>query len=473
LEAFVSECVRKQVVSNIQVPAWVFEAFGKPVENRNFNYDSICDTRKGPNYWGTDSGYPGWKREEAQMWYYYSARRYIDAGFEAIHLQDAMEASENIHVDKVLTKLREYAKSKARRGLVLFHNFFTITSSGSKIDDRLLFDINGNGLVPLETVNENGVLKARIYYLGEIPGSEYGLTWFGRSGGGQHPLGFYADICPTLLELDNYGLHGTPGVSNGPDFGTWGYDDISWYALQPSWYRDEWLRYLDDVMKKNCLTKDGRQAYFPLYPMRRSLHPDVTFPPVTYKPGKSFSLDFLSDYSGSDENVGMQYNADNTFTLSTKAFFRANRQSDGCPNGFGQEDIIRELFLGKNAPEDPRYNTVVLPEGYKPDKPGNPSSSHQQDNLSSGQGTGGESRTPADESQPEDDGFGESSDEGANVDSDVSDPDIISNPKATSSILPVILGMIGAIVLAGGGVTGFVLYRKKKALKDAKEETEK
>jgi len=52
---------------------------------------------------------------------------------------------------------------------------------------------------------------------------------------------------------------------------------------------------------------------------------------------------------------------DGSWTLTVGAFYRANNPSDGCPNGFGQEDTIREIFLGKNHPEDPALTGCVVP----------------------------------------------------------------------------------------------------------------
>lgn len=363
LQGFVAEIVRKSYVDKIKIPDWVFEAFGKAPENRNFSFEKIIDTRLGADYWGKDAGYPDYSREEALMWYYYCIRRYIDAGYESIHIQEGGDTGEYKNVDKLLTMCREYAKTHARRGIVLFHNFFDMATGGNKIGNRLLFDIQGNGLVPNETVKEDGILKCRI-------GSpaDFWCTWFGRSNGGEHPLGFTTDICPTLLEFDNYGQQGTLGVSNGEAFGTWGYDDITWFASQPESYRNEFLLYLDDYMKHNGLTKDNKQAYFCLYPMRRVITADPKWPVTAYNPGENASADFLFDYcSKANENIEVKVLNDGTISLITKEFYRANRQSDGCPNGFGQEDTIRKIFLGDNAPENAELTKVVLPLGYKSD----------------------------------------------------------------------------------------------------------
>ncbi len=365
LQGFVAEIVRKSYVNKIKIPAWVFKAFGKTPENRNFNFDDIIDDKLGPDYWGTDAGYPDYGKEEALMWYYYCICKYIDAGYESIHIQEGENSTEYKYVDKLLTMCRSYAKTHARRGIVLFHNFFNMDTGGNKIDNRLLFDINGNGLVPNETVKQGGALQCRI-------GSpdDFWCTWFGRSAGGEHPLGFKTDICPTLLEFDNYGQQGKLGVSNGQAFGTWGYDDITWFASQPEWYRNEFLLYLDEYMSSYGLTREGKQAYFCLYPMRRVITADPKWPVTTYTPGKNASSDFLLDYCAKNhEHTEIKVLKNGKIELTTKEYYRANRQSDACPNGFNQEDTIREIFLGKNAPEKPELLKVKLPAGYKAQGP--------------------------------------------------------------------------------------------------------
>lgn len=211
LEAFVAEIVRKSYVENISIPAWVFEAFGHTPENRNFRFEDIINKEKGPDYWGTNAGYPDYSNQETLYWYYYCIRRYIDIGFECIHIQenDEQDLSEIANVDKLLTMCREYAKTKARRGVVLFHSFFSMVNGGAKVGDRLLFDIQGNGLVPNETKKEvvdgETVMKCEISHY-----EDCWLSWFGRSNGGEHPLGFQVEICPTILEFDNYGGNGKP-----------------------------------------------------------------------------------------------------------------------------------------------------------------------------------------------------------------------------------------------------------------------
>ena len=370
LQGFVAEIVRKWYVKDIPVPAWVFEAFGEEPEARNFVFEDIINEELGPNYWSTNAGYPDWSRPETQRWYYYCIVRYIDAGYESIHIQEG--ASEgNVYdpddlaaCDKVLTMSRDYAKKHARRGVVLFHTFFAMAGGGCKVGNRLVFDINGNGLVPNETEynEETGAYECKISY----PDGTYWCTWFGRSAGGEHPLGFTVETCPTILEFDNYGQISELNVSNGPAFGTWGYDDITWFATQPEEYRNEFLKYLAEYAASNRLSSEGKQQYYILFPGRRCITPDPNFPVTKYYIGDDFNVDFLLDYASQD-NYTIDFAEDirgSYYTLTHKGYYKANRVSDGCPNGYNQEDTIREIFLGKNAKEDPRWDTVVLPEKY-------------------------------------------------------------------------------------------------------------
>ncbi|MBQ8752573.1 MAG: hypothetical protein IJZ13_05670 [Clostridia bacterium] len=373
LQGFVAEIVRKGYVNNIPIPAWVFEAFGEKPEERNFVFDDIIDQTAGPNYWGSGAGYPDWSRPEAQRWYYYCIVRYIDAGYESIHIQEApyiekqgrYDPDDLAACDKVLTMARAYANAKARRGLVLFHNFFPMAGKGSKVGNRLVFDINGNGLVPNETVynEETGAYECSV--------GDTGMTWIGRSQGGEHPLGFTCETCPTLLEFDNYGplTHLQQNVNNGPNnFGTWGYDDITWFAVQPEEYRNEFLHYLDELTTTKYLSSTGERQYYILYPGRRCITPQPNYPVKTYYPGDLCSVDYMLKCGEQDRyNIKTVEDIRGTrYELTCTYFYRANRQSDGCPIGSNQEDTIREIFLGKNAPEDPKWDTVVLPAEYMP-----------------------------------------------------------------------------------------------------------
>ena len=73
-------------VNRIPVPAWVFEAFGLPAEERCFRYDDMLfPGGRCKDFWKQGVSVPDITRQETQMWQYYRACRYIDAGYEAIN----------------------------------------------------------------------------------------------------------------------------------------------------------------------------------------------------------------------------------------------------------------------------------------------------------------------------------------------------------------------------------------------------
>lgn len=332
LNAFTAEIVRRGCTDGTPIPAWVFEAFGKEPEPRNFRFDDIITLEKGPDFWGKDAGYPDYSREECQMWYYYCNRRYIDCGYECIHMQESADDSEIPQVDKVLTLCREYAKKAARRGLVLFHSFFRRETGGDAIDGRLLFDIHGNGLVPHRTVAEEGAQKCKICNRDESP-----YTWFGCSRGGRHPLGFEVESNPAIMELDNYGNH--------PDFAPWGHDDITWFSLQPEWYRNEFLWYAERLLSENYRTSDGKRTYYFMLTLRRCIVPEKLAPRVAYFPGEGFDEAYFRAFCGDrEEGIEARRLPDGSYTLSIPKTYHSNTRSDACPTGGNQERTIQAIL---------------------------------------------------------------------------------------------------------------------------------
>jgi len=371
LQACVFEIVYKGTVNSIAIPDWVFQAFGKTPEHRNFKYDDVifpAGSQYTTGFWGNNqSAVPDINNPETQMYFYYLIRRYIDAGYESVHLGQAemdmnyQNINNAVAWDKVLTLARIYAKTQARRGIILFDAHSAIDSPGLKVGNRLLLDIQAAALCPNETTKVNGAEECQA-----LDSNAYWLSWIGRSAGGEHPLGFHIDHLITILEMGNDGLPPAdskikPGTPTPSGFWDWGYDDITWFALQPGWYRNQFLLETNAYLKKNDLDSQGKQVYFLQPPLFRIHSGTVT---LTYKPGKSCNTDFFFDFI-STEKIKPNYDSKtNTFTLTVPNIYRANRQSDGCPDGFGQEDTVRQIFLGKNAPENPSLLKVVLPPKY-------------------------------------------------------------------------------------------------------------
>src|SRR5947209_10953033 len=84
LQACVFEIVTTQV-ETVPVPSWAFEAFGQPVERRNFRYAEMIYPQGQRRDWGRGGSVPDISRPETKLWFYCQAVSYIDLGIEAIH----------------------------------------------------------------------------------------------------------------------------------------------------------------------------------------------------------------------------------------------------------------------------------------------------------------------------------------------------------------------------------------------------
>lgn len=352
LQAAVFEIMYKGTVENTMIQKHVFEKFGKDFQKRSYNYEDMLfpqGSKYNTGYWGNDdSAVPCILKEETKMYFYDLITRYIDAGYEAVHLGQAemmMGYSGNVnavHWADVTDKAREYAQKHARRGIVLFDCHTAIDSGGIKVGSKLVMDIQGAGIVPDETYEENGTMKCRISGY-----EENWLQWIGRSDGGIHPMGFEIENNLTLLEFDNYGNNGNPGVPTYKAFFNWGYDDITWFALQPEDYRNQFLLECDSFLKSNYLNSRGEQVYFLQPSCKRVLTLINKSPEIIYRPGLDYSPDFIKWY---EKSSGSQFEYDSTdesYKVRVTRDYKANRCSDKCPDGFGQEDVIRKIFNGE------------------------------------------------------------------------------------------------------------------------------
>jgi hypothetical protein len=85
LEACIFEIVTTQV-EQVPVPDWAFSALGRPIEKRNFRYaDMLYLDGRRVDQWRPGSSVPDVSRPETKLYFYFLARSFIDAGFEAIH----------------------------------------------------------------------------------------------------------------------------------------------------------------------------------------------------------------------------------------------------------------------------------------------------------------------------------------------------------------------------------------------------
>jgi len=242
LEACVFETVSPQV-EQIPIPDWVFTDLGQPVETRNFRFDGMTYPA-GQRYNSTPtSTVPDASRNETQLWFYYQAASYIDAGFEAIHFGQVeimnKNDRENARWEYLLSRVRLYASKHARRHLVVCNGH--VPSGGLMYQGRPLLDFHAFPLRVKEVTDkpQDGILE-----VGYID------SFYGRSKGGLTVSGWTCEHLPYLVELDNWGVSKTPGQAGSGRYWVWGYDEITWFAHQSKAYRRDWLRYAWDWVRQ-------------------------------------------------------------------------------------------------------------------------------------------------------------------------------------------------------------------------------
>ncbi len=283
-------------VNNLAIPAWVFEAFGLPVEKRNFNSAAMVK-RLDPNAevrWGdSGGGVPMINNMETKLWFYFLAKSYIDIGCEAFHLGQVeligADDPDKNHYEAFLRKVCDYAKEHARRHYVLLDAH---TPSGGFVKDGVsLLDFNSFPLRIKEVVDRpmEGVLEVG-----------YSDAIYRRSQGAVSPSGWKAESMPYLVEFDNFGTNGNLGVANLEDHFCWGYDDISWFATRDEAYRNKWLWYAFDWLRET--DPNG--------------HLQMCVIRMISNPGNEKTL---------------------------RSYF-ANTRSEACPVGYSQEETIKEIW---------------------------------------------------------------------------------------------------------------------------------
>ncbi len=279
-------------VNTLAIPEWVFEEFKIPAEKRNFNLDSI---RYPPGQyrdnWGRDSLIiPDISRRETQMWFFYLIASYIDIGVEAVHFGQVeimnKRDPENNSWYEVLGRVRNYARTHARRGFVICDGH--VPSGGIVNDGKLLFDFHSFPLRIEELDNGGQQGYLRVGHVDSI---------YKRSKGGMTSSGWSCQSLPYLVEFDNFGRSGHEGEIYGEHW-IWGYDEIGWFARQPKEYREMWLHYAWHWLKVND------PAGHLQMPGSRILHSPV----------------------------------------EGKKWYWANNPSDAVPAGFGEEDIIKAIW---------------------------------------------------------------------------------------------------------------------------------
>ena len=296
LQACVFEAIYKEDAESTKIPAFVFEAFGLPFENRTFRFEGA---RLSP-----DSCIPDITNPEMQMWFFYRAASYIDCGYEALHMGQihlyTAKDRDYACIGKVLSMIRDYARTHARRHKVLIDAH----SHSLVVNGKSLLDYNA--------------MPFTRYPVLDRPGEKLVLVREGKSGGGISPEGVYEKALPFLYEYDNWGgkdrwAHENLTYEQRAWAQWWGYDQIAWFASQDEQSRNTFLDYTFKWTAVN--NPDG---YF-AFPLRRPLQ------------------------SG-EEVCGFP-------------FYKLNNRSEKCPGGFSQEDeTIRLMKEGYG-----RYRALTNP----------------------------------------------------------------------------------------------------------------
>jgi hypothetical protein len=311
-EAAIFECVTT-AVNDITIPAGVLVTFGQKVEDRCFRYSKMVHRWfRYRNQFGKGHSVPDMSRVEARMFFYHMACQHIDAGYEGLHLGQvhlmAMHDKRWAHWTELLGKIREYADNNARRKFVLTnaHTFGICDAQGKLMFDFHVHPVRGRapeGSVPhAVTEHDPQMIQAGVGLSKSIKNLNFKDSIFRHSLGGMTHSGWSCASLPYLVELDNWNGY-TPELLDKPSFGEeiswWGFDEISWFANQPQWYRSQWLKYI-----YNWVRETDPMGHFEM-------------------PGRRTAA--LRQQNGSIRQ--MMYSASKT-------------------DGFGDEDTIREVWVG-------------------------------------------------------------------------------------------------------------------------------
>lgn len=301
-EIILQSCVFEYVfldVEKISIPAWVFDAFELPREDRRFRLrDMLFDTKPIGFVEGEEAGIPNIDKLEARLWFFYRAARYIDSGYEALHMgQVNLYSAEDKGYRKLyhlFDLIRSYARKNARRHMVLLDGH----THGISVNNRLLLDFHS---IPFSRMPILDVKPDKLVFVKE-----------GFSEGGVTPSGWVCETLPSLMEFDNWGgkfFHEGDGIpyEKRAFMQWWGYDQIAWFASQDEDSRNKYLEYAHLWTEINDCN-----AYCQMPVMRT-----------------------LGNYKAKLGNGRESLYTD---------VYKANRSTEACPLGFGQEDTIKALW---------------------------------------------------------------------------------------------------------------------------------
>lgn len=309
-EIILQSCIFEWIVERIEevkIPHYVFEAFGMEAEERTFRLENTLFTENPAGFIEfrendptRNGGIPDISRLETRMWFYYRATRYIDCGYEALHMgQIHIYTANDPGMQKtaeLFEMIRDYARLHARRHKILLDAH----THGVNIRGKLLFDYHAMPFTRMPLL--------------EVPGEELVLVREGYSEGGVNPNGWSAPAMPYLMEYDNWGGLVVDDRSKytrqelaWKDW--WGFDQIAWFANQSFESRNHFLEYTYKWVEIN-----NPNAYFEI-PFRRML---------------------------SDGSIKKK-RADNG-QEDIQHFYQINQESTTCPMGFGQEELVKCLW---------------------------------------------------------------------------------------------------------------------------------
>lgn len=299
-----------QGIQNIIIPNYVEAEFGlDTLPLRYFDYDLMVYDDWISNI--THKDVPDITKLFTQMWIYYRATRYISIGYEAVHFGQFAVMNDNdicnYNWGITLKRIREFAKNGspefnlpgARRGIVICdaHTpgleedfdapYFNCT-------DTLLFDLLSFPSVIQEGYKVNNPdnyfdgYDRTCYVDGDVKPS---LLTHGYGGITASEWGWTAEESnpiPMIIELDEGQSHSVcegentsgnfecqsdqdPAIER-PRWLIWGWDEITYFALQSESYRNYLLSYFYETIHQT-----DKNAFFQI-PLRRNLfawHDDI------------------------------------------------------------------------------------------------------------------------------------------------------------------------------------------------------
>jgi len=319
---------------NFIIPNYVLEAFSTEIATAGliytygtaFNYKNMCydydNLVTGHNHYNQLASYfylrseppvsqyntPDITQVEAQMWFYFLATQFIDAGIEALHMGDVFNMDyfdrNNFPSDSgvivinaghanywnLTSKIRSYAATHARRGIVLFDGTLSPefyydpvpTSPVPNWHRQLIMDYLRNK-IPYSSLfadysgsnPSNGCSDFPIYYptvihnTGNNNDSTAILPLYVNIGG-FHPQQWFCMQSPFYLDFDNTELFQPLGCAYQKPYTLkygyqdYGYDDCTWFAVQSPTNRNLILQYtyyrIKEINRYGHLKMPGRMA---------------------------------------------------------------------------------------------------------------------------------------------------------------------------------------------------------------------